>query len=372
MYKILLMTFEYPTGRKYCGGVGQIVKQCRDALAGLNNDVYVLISPAFRKKRPLRVLMPDNTIKKYESFYSFQKEHSLADFDMIIQHFVNWTQALMKLKKRRGKRPKIIYHFHSILRRERDAGFKTFNRFLLNQEKMIEMADQIICPSNYEYENFNRYFPYFSEKVQVIENTIETFPPQAKIIEELRKKYRIKKNDIVSIYVGRLERIKGAHILINELPQILKKRKNKKIFIVGKSAEKGLHRKLRKLLKEYPKRIFYIKYLKKNILYQLYYLSDIYINTSLSESFSLSTHESAYCGNVLLLNRIPVFDKFENEALFFSGHESNGESFAHQYEGLMQSKHLRNRLSRKSRNVARKFVAKDRLKREFRKLLKAG
>ena len=44
MKKILLISFEYPAGKEYCGGVGQIVERSRDALLALGYEVYVLIS----------------------------------------------------------------------------------------------------------------------------------------------------------------------------------------------------------------------------------------------------------------------------------------------------------------------------------------
>ena len=50
MKKILLLTFEYPVGKRYCGGVGQIVKQCRTGLLALGYKVYVLIGLGFQKR----------------------------------------------------------------------------------------------------------------------------------------------------------------------------------------------------------------------------------------------------------------------------------------------------------------------------------
>ncbi|MFC1658926.1 hypothetical protein ACFL1D_06055, partial [Candidatus Omnitrophota bacterium] len=118
MKKILLISFEYPVGKNYCGGVGQVVKQCRDALLELGYEVYVLITAEFFKKHPVKLLLPDNCLVRYPNFWTFLKHHDWHSFSYIIQHFVNWTKDLRKLKNHKGSRPKIIYHFHSILRRE--------------------------------------------------------------------------------------------------------------------------------------------------------------------------------------------------------------------------------------------------------------
>jgi len=371
MRKIILLTFEYPTGKVYCGGVGQVVKQCRDSLLASGHRVYVLISSGFQKKYPVKLLKPDGFLKHYNNLFDFEREYSWLGFDYIIQHFVNWTQQLRKVKNHKYPRPKIVYHFHSILRRERESGFRTLNRFLLNQEKMIDIADKIICPSKYEYDNFCRYFPDFSGKLTVIENTIETFSPSKKIIRDIRLKYGIKKNDIVAIYVGRLEKIKGADVIINHVPKLLNRHKNLKVFIIGKSLEKTLYRKLMKALKKYPQRLFYIRYLEKEELFQLYYLGHIYVSPSLSESFSLTTHESALCNNALLLNRLPVFDKFRNAALFFSSQESDNNEFISKFEYLIKNKKIRSRLSQKSSRIAKEFLANNRLKEDLFRFLKS-
>jgi glycosyltransferase involved in cell wall biosynthesis len=368
MKKILLMTFEYPKGGVYCGGVGQIVKQCRQALLDMGYEVHVLISSHFLKKFPVKVLLPDETLLRYPDFHSFQNNFNWHEFNYIIQNFVNWTRLLHKIKSHRGPKPKIFYHFHSILRRERDSGFKIMNRFLLNQEKMIKISDKVICPSLYEYDNFVRYFPHFSEKVVVVENTIETFPQDKKEIQNLRDKYGIKKNDIVSIYVGRLEKIKGAELLVKKIVKILKKHKNLKIFVVGKVLERNIYKRLISAKKRFPHQIYYIRYMQKKMLFQYYYLSNIFVNTSFSESFSLATHEAALCGDVLLLSEIPAFDRFRDAAQMFSHQDKNDNDFTSQYERLLKNRKLWGKLSEKSVMIAKDMVAHNRLKQDLSEL----
>jgi len=351
--KVLLISFEYPFSKSYCGGVGQIVEQSRNALLAMGYEAYVLVTSGFARKDPVKLLFSDGSTKHYASLGEFLKDYHWRTFGYIIHHFVNWTKELKKITMQKGKKPKIIYHFHSILRREKESGFRTLNHFLCNQEKMIELADKIVCPSTYEYDNFIRYFPAFIDKVVVIENTIESFKADWKLIDEIRERHNIKNNDIVSLYVGRLERIKGAHILLKDMPKILKEQRHLKLFFVGRSLEKDLYNKLLLLCERFPGQFFYKKYLDKKELFQYYYLSDIYINSSLSESFSLSTHESALCNSALLLNRLPVLEKFKDAALFF---DANGGDFSEKFKILIRSRALRKKLSGKARTIANKFI----------------
>ena len=350
MKKILLMSFEYPVDEKYCGGVGQIVKLSREIFKNLGNEVYVLISSKFQKKYPVKVLMPDDTLKKYATFSAFQKALPLDGFDCVIQHFVNWVKELKEVRKK----TKIVYHFHSLLRREKESGFKTVNRFLKNQESMIEIVHKIICPSRFEYDNFMRYFPKFSDKAKLIENTIEIYPPQKDFIKKIKEQYSIKEEDLVSIYVGRLEKIKGAEILIDNLPRLLKKYRNNKFIIFGRVLERRLYNKLKILLEKFPRQLFYHKYLKKQLLFQYYYLSHIFVNPSLSESFSLATHECAYCETALLLNPLPAFDKFKSSAIFFDETDKNNNKFIEAYEILITDRDRIENLARRAKRIAKK------------------
>jgi len=68
MKKILLISFEYPLGKAYCGGVGQIVKQSRYALLEVGYEVYVLITSKFQKRYPVKLLLPDNSLISYRNF----------------------------------------------------------------------------------------------------------------------------------------------------------------------------------------------------------------------------------------------------------------------------------------------------------------
>ncbi|MFA5069023.1 MAG: glycosyltransferase family 4 protein [Candidatus Omnitrophota bacterium] len=366
MKKVLFISFEYPTGRSYCGGVGQIVKQSRNALLDLGYEAYVLISAGFTRRQPVKLLFPDGSIKSFMSLNKFLKEYDWYKFNYVIHHFINWAKELKVVKKRKGRRPQIIYHFHSILRREKESGFRLLNSFLRGQERMIELADKIICPSAYEYENFARYFPAFLEKVVLIENTIERFSFKKKMLEQIKSEHNIVKGDVVSLYVGRLERIKGAHIVLDRVPRILEKNRNLKLFFVGRWLEPDLYRKLLRVCRKFPRQFFYKRFLNKSELFQYYYLSDIYINSSLSESFSLSTHESALCNTALLLNRLPVLERFKDAALFF---DVNKDDFTRKYEILIKDSRLRSRLAKRAFAVAVKFVKNARLKENFMNLL---
>ncbi|MFA5430860.1 MAG: hypothetical protein WC329_06865, partial [Candidatus Omnitrophota bacterium] len=64
----------------------------------------------------------------------------------------------------------------------------------------------------------------------------------------------------------------------------------------------------------------------------------------------------------LLLNRLPVFEKFKEAALFFSSQEADGAEFSSRLEYLLTHKNMCRRLAIKSFKIARSFLAGKRLK----------
>jgi len=234
---------------------------------------------------------------------------------------------------------------------------------------MLKIADRIVCPSKYEYENFLSYFPFLGKRLILIENTFEVFPKNPQIINGLKEKYDIKKNNKCAIYVGRLEQIKGADFLLKNLASILSRHQNLKFFIIGKALDKTLFKKLISLQKKFKNQLFYIKYVEKELLFQYYYLCNFFINPSLSESFSLATHEAAYCENALILNSIPVFDKFKEAAIIFNTHLNNGCGFHYGFEKLIKSGFLVKRKAKLAKKIAKKALENQRMKADFAKLL---
>lgn len=153
------------------------------------------------------------------------------------------------------------------------------------------------------------------------------------------------------------------------MPAVLRWYPNVKLFVVGKSLNRAIYERFSRIRREFPDRVFMISYMDKQELFQYYYMSDIYMNTSLSESFSLSTHESALCGNALLLNQLPVFEKFRNKVMFFSDIDHTGTDFYRAYSALIESSSLRKRLAHKASVVVREHMAQNNLSTSFSNFL---
>jgi len=303
MEKILLISFEYPTGKAYCGGVGQIVERSRNALVALGYEVYVLISSEFTRKHPVKLLLPDDSLKNYRSLGAFLKDYGWHKFATIIHHFVNWTGELKRLKTGKGRRPRIIYHFHSILRREKDSGLRTLNHFLLRQEKMIALADRIVCPSLYEYDNFCRYFPSFIDKVSVIENTIETYSPDKRRIEEIKEKLGIRQRDVVSLCVGRLEKYKRVDLLIRAFRRVVKRVPGAQMLVIGDGAYRNELLRLVGRLK-LENHVRFLGFVPRMKLLELYAKASLFVLPSRYEAFSISLVEAMASGLPVIATRV--------------------------------------------------------------------
>ncbi len=94
-------------------------------------------------------------------------------------------------------------------------------------------ADLILTVSNYLKKRFLEFAP--SNKIEVLYNCIDItkFNTKEEIRVKYRKKYKIKQNEFVFIYIGRLSEEKGPLLLIQAFKQLAHKSNNIKLCIVG-------------------------------------------------------------------------------------------------------------------------------------------
>lgn len=122
-----------------------------------------------------------------------------------------------------NKRIRFIFSEHSIYNRRRSVRiYRPVDRFVYSR------YTRVICVSDVVKRKLNEYIPETAEKSVVIKNAVPI-----KLVNESREK----KYDI--LFVGRLEYVKGADILINAV-KIYRDRKHRllKVAIVGDGSKK--------------------------------------------------------------------------------------------------------------------------------------
>ena len=103
----------------------------------------------------------------------------------------------------------------------------------------FESASAALCPTEWQAGTFPEYF---RNKISVIHDGIDTelLKPGSSAYLKLSSGHIIKQTDEVVTYVNRnLEPYRGIHIFIRSLPEILKKKPNCQVVIVGKESGSG-------------------------------------------------------------------------------------------------------------------------------------
>jgi glycosyltransferase involved in cell wall biosynthesis len=126
----------------------------------------------------------------------------------------------------------------------------------------------------------------------------ELFKPR-KDRDCLRNKFGIKEEDIVILYVGRLDRVKGVNILLKAAMRILIDNKNIKFLIVG---EGGLRKKYEKSAKYFSKHIMFTGW--RNNVAELMNVADIFVLPSYSEGAANAAMEASASGLPVIATKV--------------------------------------------------------------------
>ncbi len=140
-----------------------------------------------------------------------------------------------------------------------------------------------------------------------------------------RKKYRINKDEIILLYVGRINKIKGLDLLIFSFSELVKKYENCRLIIVGD--DDGFLKELKKIIAEFDleKNVIFSGFLENDEKFSAYKESDIFVLPSRYETFPVSLIEALYfnlpsvttkCVDIPQLSDVATFVDFDKKSLF--------------------------------------------------------
>jgi glycosyltransferase involved in cell wall biosynthesis len=180
----------------------------------------------------------------------------------------------------------------------------------------------------------------------------------------LRKKLKIKKNDIVLIYAGRLNKDKGIEKLIEVFLYLEKSFRNLKLILVGID-EDNLKYKFKSL-----ENIYIFKHQEK--LANFFQLSDIFCSFSSREGFGVSIIQaSASCLPIFCSDIYGFKDSIKNNytGIKFNT-RSNKITISKKLSILINKKSLRVKFGRQGRNYVKKYFEQEKVINHYNKYFK--
>ncbi|MRW93039.1 glycosyltransferase [Duganella sp. FT80W] len=219
-------------------------------------------------RNPLRYLA------KIQNVYSYGRRvaQAVAPFDVVYLH--NEPNILLFLKRRPGQ--KIVLHMHND-----HLSMKLFRPFY---RRALAKADVVLCVSDYIRRQAVAHFPEYASRFQVLFNSTdpEVFQPYPDAAAQLDGLVKLERGHRYLLYVGRLNPVKGVHVLIESFAEIRRRHPDVRLIITGSSffggaARTDYERQLEELAKPVNDAIVFTGFLPHDKLRYLYSAVDMIV-----------------------------------------------------------------------------------------------
>ncbi len=190
-------------------------------------------------------------------------------------HYTDWSFSLL------GNRAKL----RRMLKKEEkelDKPSRLVVENLAQEKDMLEFCDKIVAISRHSYEDLIKIHKADKHKIRLINNALrDTYIKKEEKKSLIRKKLRIPPDDIVLVFAGRLDPVKGLDLLIEAFKRTVEKYPAARLVIAGE----GDFSKWLSASSPLWTRISFTGFLSKKNLRELYQIADIGIVPSRHEEF---------------------------------------------------------------------------------------
>jgi len=186
------------------------------------SKLFYAVKERLSKTNPLRHLAKIQNV----AAYGWQVAKLVGDADLVVIH--NEPNLLLFL--RRNNQQKVILHIHN--------EHLNIRLFRLLYRLALKKVDEIVCVSDYIRRSAIKHFPEYADKFSVVFNATDPqiFKPYGQeAITKLQSIVSIQADKTYLLYVGRLNALKGVHVLIEAFNQIHERLPHTRLIIAGSS-----------------------------------------------------------------------------------------------------------------------------------------
>lgn len=183
--------------------------------------------------------------------------------------------------------------------------------------------------------------------------------------DKISKIYKIKKEDLIFVFSGRLQESKGISFLVESFLELIKEFENIKLLILGgsqylNSKPNGLTKKLKKIIlnNKAEKKIFFTGYINHEEIQNFYKISHVAVLPSIeTEAFGLTSVEAQASGlPVIICDSGGMKETISNKSSFVINKNGDIKSQLIFYmKKLIKDKSLRQKMSGEALINASKF-----------------
>jgi glycosyltransferase involved in cell wall biosynthesis len=223
--------------------------------------------------------------------YNIAKHHP---HDLIHAHDWMTYPAAEIAKKTSGKQ--VIAHIHAT---EFDRTGDHPNQEIYDLERHgLEIADHIICVSEYTKKKIIQNYGIPEDKIEVVHNAVDQFDGYL----TSRPKPKLQKKDKIVLFLGRMTMQKGPDYFVEMAAKVLQKMPRVKFvmagsgdmmeYVINRSAQLGI-----------AKNILFTGFLRGVDIDRVYQSADLYVMPSVSEPFGITPLEAIKHGTPVLISK---------------------------------------------------------------------
>mgnify|MGYP006279151717 CR=1 FL=1 len=176
-----------------------------------------------------------------------------------------------------------------------------------------------------------------------------------KILDNLKNKMGIRKNDSILLYIGRLAKEKSIDVIIKNMPPIINNNSNVKLLIIGDGPEKNRLKEISQKL-NITNNVIFVGEKPWNKIQNYYKIADVFVNASVTETQGLTYIEA-------MASSLPVVASYDKNLECVIDDQINGfffkskSDFIQIINQLLEDEILRKKIKGKAVIKANKYSA---------------
>ena len=272
--------------------------QCIDLAPGARL-IHLDAGPVDAAKSQTYPLLPEFT----EQLLAFRRKENVT-YDLVSSHY--WLSGLVGLKLGRLWGVPHVTSFHTLAEVKRRArpGEQEPPIRTASEAKIASGATRIIVWTPHERDAITRYYHADPAKIEVIPPGVDTvrFRPGDQVAARSRLGLD---GEMILLFVGRIERLKGVDILL-ETTAALDYKSKVTLLIAGGSTNSPELQRLKKMAGELgiASTTRFLGSVPQSELPDYYNAADVCVLPSYYESFGLAALEASACGTPVVASRV--------------------------------------------------------------------
>ena len=279
-----------------------------DVYTRLQNGRHQPVVDLFENVRLIHLGIPDNghlsrlalypyLSKFFELMEDFRSREGIA-YDLIHSHY--WLSGrLGNLAQELWDRPHIaMLHTLGEVKNRTGVGQPESELRIAAEKKLLKTCHRILAPTDREKNSLMRYYGVCEEKIGVVPCgvNLDLFQPQDK--QAARKQLGFDQKDLILLYVGRFEPLKGIEGLLEAVSHLKRLRRLRLVLVGGDGDEAPESRLLKQKATNLgiDDKVLFAGRVDQKYLPPYYSSADVLVISSHYESFGLVGLEALACG----------------------------------------------------------------------------